>query len=351
LNNTNYIQNTNSVERLIALWALSEGFLGGILHLAKIPFTGLILGNVAVILITLIAKFSDKRGVILKATLIVLIVKGILSPHTPLTAYLAVSLQGIFGELLFYKRKFPFVSALLLGILVSLFSSIQKVFFLTVIFGKNLWDSIDQFTLIIFKEFFGLIDSNITISVWLIAIYASIHLIFGILTGLYAARLARRADGILKNESNKILFNVNSFIEVENNKTKKSKHKRWWFKPSGIFFFILTISLFTYSYLYPDYPYIKKDSLLIMLLRGILLMFIWYKFLSPLLMIGFKKIMNKKRNKYTKEIENVVNVLPLFKSIINFCWRETSSEKGLKRLHRFFTLSLLNLLTVELTKE
>jgi hypothetical protein len=351
LKNTNYIQNTNSVERLIALWALSEGFLGGILHLAKIPFTGLILGNVAVILITLIAKFSDKRGMILKATLIVLIVKGILSPHTPLTAYLAVSLQGIFGELLFYKRKFPFVSALLLGILVSLFSSVQKVFFLTVIFGKNLWDSIDQFTLIIFKEFFGLINSGITISVWLIAIYASIHLIAGILTGLYAARLARRTDGILKNESNKILFNVNSFIEVENSKTKKSKHKRWWFKPSGIFFFILTISLFTYSYLYPDYPHIKKDSLLIMLLRGILLMFIWYKFLSPLLMIGFKKMMNKKRNKYTKEIENVVNVLPLFKSIINFCWKETSSEKGLKRLHRFFTLSLLNLLTVELTKE
>lgn len=351
MNYTQHIENTNTVERLIALWALSEGFLGGILHLAKIPFTGLILGNVAVILITLIAKFSDKRGTILKATLIVLIVKGILSPYTPLTAYIAVSLQGIFGELLFYKRKFPFVSALLLGILVSLFSSVQKVFFLTVIFGKNLWDSIDQFTLIIFKEFFGLINSGITISIWLIAIYVSIHLIFGILTGLYAASLARRADVILKNEGNKILFDVNSFTEEKNNKAKRIKHKRWWFKPSGIIFFVLTISLFTYSYLYPDYPYIKKDSLLIMLLRGILLMFIWYKFFSPLLMSGFKKMMNKKRNKYTKEIENVVNVLPLFRSIIIFCWRETSSEKGLKRLHRFFTLSLLNLLTVELIKE
>ncbi|MCX6163396.1 MAG: hypothetical protein NTU73_00795 [Ignavibacteriae bacterium] len=351
MNNSNYIQNKSSVERLIALWALSEGFLGGILHLAKIPFTGLILGNVAVIIITLIAKFSDKRGTILKATLIVLIVKGILSPYTPLTAYLAVSLQGIFGELLFYKRKFPFVSALLLGILVSLFSSIQKVFFLTVIFGKNLWDSIDQFTLIIFKEFFGLINSEITISKWLIVTYASVHLIAGILTGLYAARLARKTDAILKNESNKILFDVNSFIEEKKHKVKRAKHRRWWFKPSGIIFFLLTILLFAYSYLYPDYPYIKKDSLLIMLLRGILLMFIWYKFLSPLLMIGFKKVMNKKRNKYTSEIENVVNVLPLFKSIINFCWKETSNEKGSKRLHRFFTLSLLNLLTVELIKE
>jgi hypothetical protein len=175
-------------------------------------------------------------------------------------------------------------------------------------------------------------------------------LLAGMLTGLYAASLARRADGILKNKSNKTLFDANSFIEVENNKTKKSKHRRWWFKPSGIIFFILTVSLFAYSYFYPDYPYIKKDSLIVMLFRGVLLMFIWYKFLSPLLMNGFKKVMNKKRNKYTKEIENVVNFLPLLKSIISFCWRETSSEKGLKRLHRFFSLSLLNLLTVELIK-
>ena len=351
MNNTNYIQNTNTVERLIALWALSEGFLGGILHLAKIPFRGLILGSVAVILITLIAKFSDRKGTILKATLIVLIVKGMLSPHTPLTAYLAVSLQGVFGELFFLKKKFPLVSAFLLGIFVSLFSSIQKVVFLTVLFGQNLWDSINQFTLIIFKEFFGLIDSSIAVSKWLITVYVSIHVIVGIISGLYAGGLSRKTDLILKNKENKNLFDIKNYSNEINSSPKKSKHKRWWFKPSGITFFLFTISLFTYSYLYPDNTFIKKYSLLIMLIRGILLMFIWYKFLSPLLMSGFKKVMNKKRNRYTKEIENVVNILPLFKSIINFCWRETSSEKGLKRLHRFFSLTLLNLLTVELTKE
>jgi hypothetical protein len=88
-----------------------------------------------------------------------------------------------------------------------------------------------------------------------------------------------------------------------------------------------------------------------MIVRGILLTFIWYNFLSPLLMSGFKKVMNKKRNKYTEEIENVVSTLPQFKIIISFCWKDTSSEKGIKRLHRFFTLALLNLLTVELIKQ
>ena len=351
MDKTENIQNTNSIDRLTALWALSEGFLGGFLHLAKIPLTGLILGNVAVIIITLIAKFSVKNGTILKATLIVLVVKGILSPYTPFTAYIAVSLQGIFGEFLFYKRKSPFFSALLLGILVSFFSSFQKVFFLTVLFGQNIWESIDQFTLIVFKEFFGLISSGIAISKWLVAIYAGIHLLAGILTGLYASALSRRTDSIIKNEGNKILFDVNSFLEEKNRKSKKPGKKRWWLKPGEIIFFVFTISLLVYSYLYPDNIYIEKKSLVIMLVRGILLMFIWYKFLSPLLLSGFNKLMRKKKNKYTNEIDKVVSVLPIFKRVINFCWKETSSVKGLKRLHRFFTLSLLNLLTVEINKE
>lgn len=345
------LNNAESVNRLIAVWALSEGFLGGFLHLARIPLTGLIFGNVAVIIITLIAKFSDKKGTIIKATIIVLIVKGILSPYTPATAYLAVFLQGLFGEILFYKRKSLFVSALSLGIVVSFFSSIQKVFFLTVIFGKNLWDSIDQFTLIIFKDFFGLIYSNFGISKWLIAIYSAIHIAGGILAGLYASRIAHKTDLLMNDKKISGGYDINTFVEEEKNIIlRKRKHKRWWFSPSGIIFSILTISLFAYSYVYPDYPYIEKDSLLIMLLRGLLLTFIWYKFLSPLLMVWFKKLMNRKRNKYTTDIENVVSVLPLFKSIIKFCWKESSSERGFRRLNKFFSTSLLNLLTVKINE-
>ena len=351
MNKINSTYNAESVNRLIAVWALSEGFLGGFLHLARVPLTGLILGNVAVILITLIAKFSDKNGTIIKATIIVLIVKGILSPYTPITAYLAVFLQGLFGELLFYRRKTFFVSALSLGILVSFFSSIQKVFFLTVIFGKNLWESIDQFTIIIFKDFFGLIYPNLVITKWLIAIYSSIHIIGGILAGLYASRIAHKTDLLMNDENPAGHYDVNTFIEEENiSKMKKGKHRKWWLKPGSIIFMVITVSLFVYSYVYPDYPYIEKNSLLVMVLRGLLLSFIWFKFLSPVLMSWFKKLMSRNRNKYTVDIENVVSVIPLFKSIVRFCWKDSSSLSGIKRINRFFSSSLLNLLTVKINK-
>ena len=57
--------------RLIALWALSEAMLGGIIHGLRIPVSGLIVGSCAVICICLIAWYVPKKGSILKATIIV----------------------------------------------------------------------------------------------------------------------------------------------------------------------------------------------------------------------------------------------------------------------------------------
>ncbi len=351
LNNTKQIHNTEVINRLIALWATSEGFLGGILHLARIPFKGIVLSNVAVMLIILIAKFSHKKGTILKATSIVMIVKGILSPHTPFTAYIAVFLQGIFGELLFIGKKFPFVSALILGLVVSLFTAFQKVIFLILLFGQNFWVSIDKFTTIILQDFFGIMNSNVAASKWLVLIYISIHITAGIITGLYSAILYRKTDTLLQRENKNILLNSNLFADVKNKDTKKTTRKKWWLKPWGIFFFVLSLFLLVYSYFYPENPYIEKDSLIIMLIRGILLMLVWYKFLSPILTLGIKKVLNKNRNKYTEDIKYIVSAIPVFKNVLSLCWKESSSHKGLKRLHIFIYSSILNLLTIELIKE
>jgi len=94
------------ITRLSALWALSESMLGGLLHAAHIPLRGMIISSAAVIIICLIAHFSEKNGEILKATIIVLIIKGAISPYTPFAAYLAVFMQGLLGEIFFYKKRF-----------------------------------------------------------------------------------------------------------------------------------------------------------------------------------------------------------------------------------------------------
>lgn len=65
-----------AVERITAMWVLSEAALGGILHAFKIPLTGLFLNSSAFIFIALIAYYAQKSGAIQRATLIALLVKG-----------------------------------------------------------------------------------------------------------------------------------------------------------------------------------------------------------------------------------------------------------------------------------
>ena len=84
------------IRRLTALWALSESGLGGIMHALKIPFTGLIVGGISVIIVSLISYLSsNSRESILRSLIIVLTIKLAISPHSSFTAYVAVSFQAV----------------------------------------------------------------------------------------------------------------------------------------------------------------------------------------------------------------------------------------------------------------
>ena len=104
-------QKQNALQRLTALWAFTESGLGGIMHALQIPFTGLLVGGMAVIMICLIAEFSEHTyKEVLKSVIIVLIVKAMAAPLTPVTAYIAVSFQAILGFVLFSLLRVNYIS-------------------------------------------------------------------------------------------------------------------------------------------------------------------------------------------------------------------------------------------------
>ena len=117
-----------AVERLTALWALNEAGLGGMIHALRVPFTGIVVGSTAVVLIALIAFFAERRArAILKATTIVLLIKAAASPHTPLPAYAAVAFQGLAGAALFALLPSLRFGALVLGLLALWQGAVQKL--------------------------------------------------------------------------------------------------------------------------------------------------------------------------------------------------------------------------------
>jgi len=329
-----------SVLKITALWGFSEAAFGGILHALTIPLRGLFISSAAVLFISLIALFSKNSKEILKATLIVVLIKAVVSPHSPLTAYFAVSLQGVLGFLLFSTKKFYRLSALLLGLFVLFFSGIQKIVVLTILFGNTLWESLDIFIKQVSIELFDITHPDINYGYLLIAVYVLLHITAGLFIGFYAGRLPQKI--------NFYKSIVPSSIELESieiiPKKEKRKKKIWFLRPTGIFVIALSIGVIILSYLSPALEGNVVMTVLIMLVRALVITFIWYTLLAPIVKTLLQKFVAKRKSAYAKDLEEIISLFPQFRTIVNYCWKLSKDKKGYKRIRYFLSTSFYYLL-------
>ena len=344
------INNFSAANRITALWAFSEAALGGVLHAFRIPFSGLFICGAAVIFISLIAQFSTRRWEIIRSTLIVVLVKVIISPNTPLNAHFAVLVQGLLGQLLFLTKRFPGTSSLLLGILASSYSAVQKIIVLTIVFGFTLWESLDQFGESVMKIFFP-DTTGIRISLWIIGIYSAIHLAGGIAAGIIAGKLPVWMKKFIKeNEKEIISFSLNE-IEEKNNKNKGKSKRRWWKRPSGILILSFSVVFAVLTYIFPFFGKNNISDVIIMIIRSVLIVFLWFTFAAPYLLKLFRKFVDKKKNIYTTEINNVILLFPKLRYLVNENWKRSGSLKGLKRIKHFLISTITILIISEIETE
>ena len=329
-----------NILKVTALWAFSESAFGGILHALTIPLRGLFISSAAVLFISLIAQFSKNSKEILKSTLIVILIKAVVSPHSPLTAYLAVSVQGVLGFLLFFTKKFYRLSALLLGLMVLFLSGIQKIVILTILFGNTLWNTLDTFITQITVEIFNIDHPNLNYGYIIIAGYVLLHLIAGLFIGIYAGKLPHKI--------NYYTNLIPTFIEDKTgeeipNKDKRKK-KNWFLRPTGVFVLGLSFSVIILSYLLPELEEIVVMSVVVMLVRSIVITFIWYTLLAPLAQKLLQKFVATRKSKYSKELEEIISMFPQFKATVRYCWKLSKDKKGYNRIHYFLSMSFYYLL-------
>lgn len=319
--------------------------MGGILHVLKIPFTGLFIGGSAVIFISLLSYYGDSRSVIFESMVKVILVKFIVSPYSPINAYFAVLLQSILGYLLFFNG-FNKISPILLGLLALLFSALQKIIILTLVFGMTLWESIDIFFDFVLNRLLPNLSEldQFSLSYVLVGAYILSHILGGLLAGFYASRLPGRINEHDEERIIKLNSNINDFLEI---KPKKKQKRKWWLKKSSIALFGFSLIIITISFLFEEVDKNIATQVLIMLVRSTLIIVIWYYFISPFLLKFVNKLLSKKRKRRASEIDSIVNVFPNIKSIIKYSWNETRNLKGLKRIAIFFDRVLIHYLLFE----
>jgi hypothetical protein len=322
--------------RLIALWVLCEGILGGMMHAVKIPFTGIIVSSGAVICISLIAYYVPQKGAILKATIIVAIFKMMLSPHTPPTAYIAVFFQGMMGQILFFNRRFFRVSCILLAVLALVESAVQRILVVTVLYGNNFWNALNEFIRKLTNE-----QSVTNYSLMVATGYIMLHAFIGLMVGVFAGSIVWQSKSwsILHEEYLIPYSNENNEL-LKPAGTKRKKKIKYFF----IFIWIALILLFVQSYFHIGRALLPSQIPLQIFLRSLLLILTWYFLLSPLLSSLIKKWLSHQRIKSQSDINLVMLLLPSTKYIFLKSWQLSSAAKGWKRASTFCKIVLVNIL-------
>ena len=330
--NLSEAQRITVIQRLTALWAFCESGLGGILHALQIPLTGFIVGGLAVIIISFIAKVSaENYTTIFQSLVIVLMVKAMVSPYTPFPAYIAVSFQALMGYLLFRVFQVNRFSILLLCTITMLESAIQQLLILTLFFGQSFWKAINELVNLISKQL-GIITTNGNQK--FIASYLLVYLAWGTLIAFIAARIIKSffSDNKMNEFYSSFVFTP-EFNLPEIPERKKMRNKLW--------MMIITM-LVICGLLFLFAANVKKGwvEILKTISWTISAIMIWYMLIGPLFSKLVLKLLKKQKSRYSESIAGTLSFLPVLRKITVLAWQKTKPYKGFKRIHFFFSALL-----------
>lgn len=301
----------STILRLTAIWSFSEAFLGGILHALKLPVTGIVIGGFAALMISLIGYNTRRKRDILDATLQVILIKFTISPHSSLTSYFAIFVQGIFGFLVFtfiHKEKF---AAFLISVFALFYSAVQKLIVMTILFGIGFWEAFNRFGEYVANDTFmsSIYKGEIKFSYLVIGVYLVFHLVAGIFLGILAIRLpvliARKRE-----ELKDTLSTISRNTAPEQPELPKRRSKLRKFLPH-----LLAICFFSLTMVLPQAGEGNLSQLLLLIVRVISILIIWFLVFKPLAGWLISKILRKKAGEGNRKVETIIKSFPSFKRL------------------------------------
>ena len=312
--------------KLTAIWAVSESGLGGLLHAAKIPFSGIFLGSFAVIIITYLAQSNTNRfSTIIKATLLVVLIKAMVSPHSPPMAYVAVLFQGVLGASIYGVFGINRLSAISFGAIALFESAFQKIFTLTIVFGMGLWESIIQF----FEGMQNKLQADWIADVpqVFLIVYGFLYIVVGIVAGNIAVTLPKKVFNKAQHLS--ALDLANGFFKPS---AKRSKQKRV-LLIAGLLVFAISVFLIS------GMP--NKALYLILRTLGAVIFFLFV--FNPLFKYMIMKWVEKRKHKEKKNLDAIVELMPTIRNNVSLAQKLVGPERNAFKRTKHFLINWLSL--------
>lgn len=309
-----------AIYRLTALWAFAECGIGGVLHAFKIPITGLVVGGIAITILSIIRSLSgsDFRKNILQALAVVIVIKATITPYAGITAYLAVAFQGI-SAVIFYTLIPSFKIGTIFHCTVSMIeSALQKVLVLLILYGETLLKAVDKLGSWVSNMLNIPVDK---ISLSLISGYT----IFFAVWGLLIAWMAIRLSSVIQSMLNKQRYTVEISKSPDSLMSTGQRRKKGW-----VILILILVALMVYSFFIG-----QEENGWILLFRVIVVMIVVYKVIGPLLAKVLASFIKKYRSSNTGYIQYVLDALPYTGAIVKKAWKENQHRPLLGKIRHF----------------
>lgn len=331
-----------AIQRLTALWALNESGLGGLLHLFNTPFTGLFVGALAILIISLIGYFSgrDAHKNILKAMFIVMIVKVAVSPHSQFTAYIAVTFQAFLGILLFKLTFLGAVRWYIFGVIGLVESALQKLLTLTLLYGNSLWESLDSVGQWLAQKGGYLLP--VQSSKLLIILYLIIYIIGGFILGFVINNVIAFIQD--KWRSKEYVLSLNESHKLSPAVAGKKKKR-----PFALFVGVAIIIFGIFTFISPELSGFNRA--IYMIIRAMIIIAVWYLLLAPVLLKLTHRYLLQKKGRLSHEVEQVFDLLPYMRYIVRASWLGAQKFSWLKKWNYFIKSVILYSLKFRINNE
>lgn len=332
----------SSLLGLAGIWAFVESGLGGAMHALKLPFTGIWIGGTAVAVLIVMAGVLRGRyeawghvekvprhaiaGTLLRATMLVMAVKLMASPHSPPTAYLAVGFQGVLAAcVLSWFRPFR-LGAILFASLSMFESAIQKLLVMTLVYGRAWMTALESMTLVANQQL-GVEGGGLSL-LW---VYLGLYLSWGVVLGIWASGWSSRPPAMQQ-------LLLQDWANAQSLALPQASAPSKWKRPVAFAIILLSILIGL------SWGGASADTLLWVAFRSLLATGLMLMAMGPLRMWLSRKLSKTTQHPESKDI---LNNLSSQANKFQFCWAFSGMhhvrwQRPFRTLEYFIHLDLMN---------
>lgn len=175
-----------------SLWGFSEATLGTLLHMFNLPFSGLILSAIGLIIILTARTYNNTPGSTVMMAFIAALIKVLGFSTVKLGPFIGIIMEGVLTEAVFLTIGTGLPGYITAGIAVAIYPILQNLFTKSILFGMAFVPVILDLVQGISERF------GYGAGWWLLGLYIFIHLVVGLGAAILAWALLKRIHTVVE---------------------------------------------------------------------------------------------------------------------------------------------------------